>query len=296
MNGHSGFGEAGQRSFVPEGGAKEIFVFLLWSLCLFLLRFFTVFSVFFGVWVWGPYTTGYIAAAIVWLFLVYKTQQYLWPCVIVGMFVFVWKIWGAPTLWGFWAAPFGLRPDEIRPMGTWLGLAVLAPTWWSVWWFVDFRARKEITDKYFPGTILGRPAGGGAVGPGNPNGTNGLPAEDEPEQPAAQPARQPLVIITEHRGDNGKLRSSERQELSEQLEAKMPEIARYAIGLQTPFSEPQMAGRGKPLSKTSFSTIRDELLALGALEWKDPELRTVRWTIKGLDWCRTFNGSRPTPP
>ena len=289
----------GQYTRSTEGGKDELGITRSWALNLLVLRWLVLLSFAWEIWALGPLSLGVILPVYA-LLIIVKSDDYqdrwLWPCFVIVILTVAYFAFYAEVLWSDWPTLFGWRPDEHRPIEHWMAFVTPVPVAWTVARLFDFRNSYEITDKNAPGTIKAREPHGGAVGPDNIYGDNGLTVEDEPEQPAAQPARQPLVIITEHRGDNGKLRSSERQELSEQLEAKMPEIARYAIGLQTPFSEPQMAGRGKPLSKTSFSTIRDELLALGALEWKDPELRTVRWTIKGLDWCRTFNGSRPTPP
>jgi len=265
VNGHGYVGMMpGQRANVPEGGATELPIFRAWMHNLYLYELLTVASVLWEIWTLGPHLS--VGILFVWMFA--QLRQYPRLCIILtvlpiwyyGIFVeYVWIAWPAIPILN-WSS------DQCRPWWLWIVLLIPAPVWWRAWYQGRFR---------------------------NTTGDNGL-MDDEPEQMPAP--RAPLVIVTEYRDDNGNMRGSDRREISEQLEKKMPEIARYAIGLQTPFSGPEMAGKGKPLSKSSFPVIRDELLALGALEVRDPDMNTVRWTIKGLDWCRTFNGSRPTPP
>jgi len=291
MNGQGGFVGMmpGQRSNIPDGGKGELPIFRSWMHNLYWYDLLTVTSVLWEIWTLGPHLTIAVATlALLWFF-----HRYKWLCLFLALLSTMMIAMYYEPLFDVWPKIFSLSPDQL-PWVFW-GLALIpAPLWWRVWWTRgQFRNSVEITDKYYPGTIGIRPPGGGAVGPDNPYGDNGLMEETPPEQPA--PQREKVIVITEER-QNGNLRNSQRHEMSELLEAKMSAIARLALDLQTPFSEPQMAGRGKPLSSKTFAPVRDELLDLGALEWKDEDARTVRWTIAGLDLCRQFNSHRPTPP
>ena len=66
----------------------------------------------------------------------------------------------------------------------------------------------------------------------------------------------------------------------------------------TPFSENSMCGKGRPLSRSEFMTLRDMYLFHGLLMWKDDRHRTLgtKWTAAGRAFIRgTCKKSTTTP-
>ena len=179
----------GQHIRSTEGGKGEIGVTRSWALNLLALRLLVLLSLAWEIWALGPLSLGVILAGYALLSII-KSDDYqgrrLWPCLSIVMLIVAYYTGFAETLWDAWPTLFGWRPDEQRPFWLWLGFVSPVPIAWTVARLYDFRNSYEITDKNAPGPIKAREPHGGAVGPDNIYGDNGLPVEDTPEQPVPQ--------------------------------------------------------------------------------------------------------------
>jgi len=189
MNGQLAFGGAGQRANIPEGGKTELPIFRSWLHNLYFYDLITAATVIWEIWTLGPHLTIAIATLILLWFL----RCYKWLCLFLALLSSMMIAVYYEPLFDVWPKIFSLSPDQLP--GVLWGLALIpAPLWWRVWRRGEFRNSTEVTDKYAHGTIKPREAHGGAVGPDNPYGNNGLPAaENEPGLPPAQPAVQRVV-------------------------------------------------------------------------------------------------------
>jgi len=178
----------GQHIRSTEGGKGEIGVTRSWALNLLVLRLLVLASFAWEIWALGPLSLGVIVPVYILLSII-KSDDYqgrrLWPCLSIAMLTVAYYAFFAEALWGDWPTLFGWRPDEQRPFWLWLGFVTPVPVAWTVARLYDFRNSYEVTDKNAPGPIKAREPHGGAVGPDNRYGDNGLPV-DESEQLAPQ--------------------------------------------------------------------------------------------------------------
>jgi len=196
----------GQYTRSTEGGKDELGITRSWALNLLVLRWLVLLSFAWEIWALGPLSLGVILPVYA-LLIIVKSDDYqdrwLWPCFVIVILTVAYFAFYAEVLWSDWPTLFGWRPDEHRPIEHWMAFVTPVPVAWTVARLFDFRNSYEITDKNAPGTIKAREPHGGAVGPDNIYGDNGLTVEDEPEQPAAQPAQRVVrPVVAKANGNN----------------------------------------------------------------------------------------------